>query len=399
MRYIVLVIAIFLGGQFASATPVPLDTTDVVTLLSPVPNETLKNAPVRFKWARVENAIDYLLYIFADSLGNEPIAFFKTGDTSKLVLKLPFDSTMWWVVFAKDELYTLTSKRQMFRIANPYPLKLLSPSDSTKQDSLVEILSWHSVPNVTSYEVELVKAGSYEHYYTRPSISDDTTVSLPPLTSPQEYLWHVRPIWQDSVGAYSPYWTFQIFNKFPDPPKLGSPRDSTTFTQVDSSARVRVFEWGYDGADHYQIQLSYTRDFDSLLIDDSLMTRTYTVTLPYREGAHFWRVRIRHDYGWTDWSEVRSFFVHFLNHVQGGKHTEVYLYPNPSTVYVNIIGIVDHIADIKLTNVLGGSYHLPPTYQDRAVRLEIDEIPAGIYFLRITTIHGEQIIHQIAVRK
>jgi hypothetical protein len=399
MRYLILVIALLISGQFASATAMPFDSTDVVTLVSPLPNETLKNAPIRFKWNRIENAINYTLIVFADTIGNEHITFFQVGDTSKVVFNLPFDSTMSWTVSARDDINSLTSKRQLFRIAKPYPLKLISPPDSTKQDYPVELLSWHSVPYVTSYEVEVVKADTYEHQYTQQSISNDTTLSLP-LTSLGSHLWHVRPIWQDSIGAYSLYWNFQIYNKFPDPPMVSTPRDSAVFTQVDSLSKIRIFEWNYDGgAIRYQIQLSYTSEFDSLVIDDSLTARTYTVTLPFREGAHYWRVRLQHAIGWTEWSEVRVFFMHFLNHVQTDKTREVYLYPNPSTNYVNIVGIVDDIADVRLTDVLGKSYIVLPVYQNGSVRLEIDEIPPGIYLLRITTDKGEQTIQRIAVEK
>ncbi len=67
------------------------------------------------------------------------------------------------------------------------------------------------------------------------------------------------------------------------------------------------FSWSFDSQYEYQFQLSKQSNFSSLVEDITFSSDAFITNKLENETSYFWRVRIKQDNVFSDWSEVRTF--------------------------------------------------------------------------------------------
>ena len=112
------------------------------------------------------------------------------------------------------------------------------------------------------------------------------------------------------AGDYSFY--IQVQRIQPAPPEkpvlLSPPSGSTVGTHIPT------LDWeDATGASEYQIQISPSETFTTLIVDTTVVSSSYTPTSDLNEGLYFWRVRAINAGGTSEWSSSWSFRVYIEN--------------------------------------------------------------------------------------
>ena len=78
------------------------------------------------------------------------------------------------------------------------------------------------------------------------------------------------------------------------------------------------------------------------------------------------------------------------------------VYPNPvSGEYINISGNVSSIENIKIYNAFGQIMRIIKTKRETStlLRLSVENLPTGIYLLKVTLNSGETAVYKLSVVK
>jgi hypothetical protein len=75
------------------------------------------------------------------------------------------------------------------------------------------------------------------------------------------------------------------------------------------------------------------------------------------------------------------------------KNKQISVYPNPAHDEVNVTA-ANKITGITITNLLGQQMRAMQ-YGSTAVRVDMRELPAGVYFMKVTDEEGMQTVERI----
>lgn len=139
----------------------------------------------------------------------------------------------------------------------------------------------------------------------------------------------------------------------------------------------------------YQIQIFYN---DNLILSDSTLSDTiYKYTHEKKEGQYKWQIRAKNSTGWGDWSDLWNFQVKINSsniRTDSDRSFSLNISPNPAQDYIDIniepiISSANH-SIINIYNVYGESViALVPQNQSNKNRIDISQLPVGIYFLQV----------------
>jgi hypothetical protein len=382
------------GYGLAVGKYVPTDSTpSVPVLISPKANDTLKTGPTIFSWHPSKNATFYRLIIYKDSAGTNIYFGQNAQDTAYTMSSFPSSTSLWWSVKAVNGSLTVPSDEiRKFTTAVITKTTLISPPyDTTSIDTNVTLL-WHSAPQANKYLIQLSLNYSFDQIIASDIVSD-TTVVFNGLSLYTQYYWRVKPLAADSSGIWTEPWRFSTKPGQVGTVTLFTPVDSTLFYLVDSNSTYRNLMYSYaQYASAYQLHISYSPSFDSIIIDDSVGRGQHLVKLFFENATYYWRMRAGNALGWGEWSETRQFYHSIFNSVTREDENDIVVFPNPAIHSVTVRGssLVSG-AKLELMNILGEVVKREEVLSGstEAVFL-LDGTPRGTYYLLIKTTDKKQ---------
>ena len=289
-------------------TLIPLTAPSVPSLLSPVNGSAGQPLSDTLSWNASQNASRYQVEVsisssFSSTLVNDSTV----TSTSKITGTLSAGTTYFWRVQAINTAGSsgFSTVWSFTTLTPPAAPSLLSPLNSSSKRPLNDTLSWNASLSAVEYEVEVSTAVDFT-----PAIINDSTTSTSMITGALSggttYYWRVLAINTAGPSGWSDVWSFTTLTPLtaPSAPSLlAPPNGSTNLPLADT------LSWSsLQDAQSYDLQLSTTASFASLVINDSgITTSSMQVGLLAVGTAYYWRVRAVNSVGVSAWSGAWTF--------------------------------------------------------------------------------------------
>jgi Zn-dependent metalloprotease len=298
-------------GPFAPDEEYTIDKTHAF-LVAPANGELLLYRRPTFDWSDVPDASGYRITASRSSSFSTMLWEVDAVDSTYTPsADLPGGQVIYWRVRAQlNDAWGPWSETWSFTTGNPPSVPgLSSPANASLTRDYTPLLNWNNstVPSGAAafdhYEVQVAT----DTLFTDPVLIDESTPtgqisasSYTPATdlaANTTYYWRVRSY--NISGQYSNWSTVRSFRTALLPPSDLTPDDGVT---VDS--RKPALDWAVvEGAEGYNIQISTSSSFGSLLVNTSTTTDTFTPTsnLPAHRMI-YWRVRTTGANGPSSWT-------------------------------------------------------------------------------------------------
>jgi len=231
--------------------------------------------------------------------------------TSYNALGLSMNTTYYWRVRATNSAGTgAFSSTWSFTTSNiplipPVPV-LSSPVDSAVNISQWPTFVWSSSLGATKYFIQLSRTADFSLVVKNDSTLSTTYSLTDTLVKGTSYFWRVRAVNANYSSAYSTSKMFTVINDIPDIPLLVSPVDGGNINANP------VLTWGAAArASYYNLQISLTSDFSSIVFVKSGITgTTYDLNSgSFSSTEYYWRVSASNSTGTSSYSASRKFIV------------------------------------------------------------------------------------------
>ncbi len=301
--------------------------TTPVTLTSPDDESSEIPFPVELSWEEFEDADHYDIQI---SESSEFRSFHSETEFEGNSLSTPDlkDTTAYfWRVRATaggeksvwSEVWSFETGYSVDDIARSP--ELVTPEDQAEREPLAVYLVWQGVEHAGRYEVHVATDDQFDEIVYPETESLSKAVSgVTELSTNQQngglhalhledldyhttYFWRVRGVNPNSDGAWSETHAFTTVRQTDEGPVLVSPDDQEE--QLPFPVTLKWHE--YEDAGHYDVQISETPDFNSIIGEAGHQDTTYTSGTLKDTTAYYWRVRATVDEQKTAWSEPRTF--------------------------------------------------------------------------------------------
>jgi hypothetical protein len=181
------------------------------------------------------------------------------------------------------------------------------------------------------------------------------------------------------------YVILRILDDNMDPANLLLPADSA----IDQPTDI-TFEWdAVDDAEEYEFELATDSGFTNI-IDTQVVTVNTAEVLGLDENTeYFWRVLAVNICG-DVLSDVFSFTTEEILGVNDIAIEGLVVYPNPVTSLM-MVEASETMTSIELVNVLGQSLQFQ-VLESKKAQLDVSDLSAGSYFVRITSANGVSVV-------
>lgn len=300
------------SGASAAATASFITTVDPPSAAPSIisPSDGQENVPITeltLAWKKVDGAKTYTVEL-SDKQNLTPLIFSSSGltGTSTGVAGLKGETKYYWHVRAENDAgqgpwsETVNFTTLSTRPATP---KLFSPEDRASGVSLTTTLIWLSVPNATSYEVNVGEDRSFVTVVVV-GTTDRTQFNLSGLSYLKTYYWRVRAITPGGTSEWSTIREFETESGRPSAPGLVAPGDRAENVPLNTS-----LEWrGVIGAISYGVQLATDNNFSNIVDSaEGISGLSFSVTGLSGKTTYYWKVRGFGPNGAGDWSGSWSF--------------------------------------------------------------------------------------------
>jgi hypothetical protein len=282
------------------------NTPTQVQLVSPSDVKIDVPIPSLFMWNKTQTATKYQIDVSTTNLFTTLVSSDSTViDTFKTISGLTLNTTYYWRVRAKNVAgWGSFSAIKSFTTWNtPTQVQLVSPSDAMIDMPIPSLFMWNKIQTVTKYQIDVSTTNLFTILVSSDSTVIDTFKTVSGLILNTIYYWRVRA---KNVAGWGSFSTIRSFTTWDVPSRvtLISPPDSATGLQ-DSV----TFVWeSLNIFFNYQIEVSTTSTFDSVVQFDSTLTdTTFQVANLDTVQNYFWRVRAKNNVGWGNYSVVRTF--------------------------------------------------------------------------------------------
>ncbi|MFC5270244.1 LamG-like jellyroll fold domain-containing protein [Adhaeribacter terreus] len=183
---------------------------------------------------------------------------------------------------------------------------LASPSNGASGVAYSPTLSWNSVTNAETYQMQLATTADFTNLITDTSNLTTLSTVVPALAYSTQYFWRVRATNSSGSGNWS---IVRSFTTVAPPPVPGTVSLSSPSSGSTGVAVSRNFSWkAASNAYYYQLQFSTVSNFATIFKDTSSIT---TLSVPISGLTYstkfYWRVRAINTTGAGSWSSVRNF--------------------------------------------------------------------------------------------
>ena len=193
------------------------------------------------------------------------------------------------------------------------PLQYMPANAATDQKRDV-VLRWSAVSNAEMYHVRL-GTSRFSRSHILDTLVNSNWVSVKNLRSHTSYYWNVQAVNYDMTSPWSGYRQFVTAHQANVPETvtldLKTPEDEALLTE-----EIFHFTWEETAnATGYLFQLSDSRDFDSLEIEELVSDANFSTPALILSGSYFWRVIPVLSSGPSDWSTVFQADAVYSEHV------------------------------------------------------------------------------------
>ena len=302
--------------------------TTPVTLISPDDEESEIPFPVELSWEEFEDADHYDIQISESSEFRSVHGEYEFEGTGFSTPDLKDTTSYYWRVRATvDGEKSVWSEVRTFETAfsgeeiTEAP-QLVSPEDEGDRKPLAAYLMWESVVHAEEYDIEVATDSDFDELIypetgeqaklaysegeNSTNQSDEETLrafKIEELEYHTTYYWRVRGTNPNSEGDWSEIRSFTTLRDTEGGPELAAPADG----EDDAGFPVELDWQAYEDADHYDLQISESPDFEQSTTVYSFDQTEFTASDLADTTTYFWRVRATVDEQKTTWSEVWTF--------------------------------------------------------------------------------------------
>jgi hypothetical protein len=191
-------------------------------------------------------------------------------------------------------------------VAAPSAPTLSTPSNTATNVSLTPTLTWSTVANAASYQIQVSTVSNFAStVFTASGLTATTQAISPALSNSTQYYWRVNATNAGGTGGWSSTFSFTTVPPAPAAPTLSSPANGAT--GVAASPTV---SWAaVSGASSYEVQISTSSTFATTVFDKSGVTSTSQAVTPAlsNKTTYYWRVNATNAGGTSAWSGAWSF--------------------------------------------------------------------------------------------
>jgi hypothetical protein len=280
----------------------------VVVPASPLNNSTGVTQPVTLKWISSSGAVSYRLQLGKDSTFSTTICD-TTGliDTSLTISGLSNLTKYYWRVNAKNTVGTnnwSTIWNFTTLTVTPSSPVLLAPVNNAVGQAVALKLNWNASTGTNSYKIQVSTSSTFSTLIVNDSLITTTSLQVTGLANNTIYYWRVNAKNTNGTSSWSPVWNFTTLISLPAVPVLLSPANNA----VNQAAALKLSWNASTVANSYNIQLSTTPAFSTLILNDSLITTTsLQVTGLANNTTYYWRVNAKNISGTSNWSSAWNF--------------------------------------------------------------------------------------------
>ena len=352
-------------------------------LISPE-NDTI-NAPVDLvlKWQGNPANSSYILQVAKDEDFTSIVIDKTLTETSYKCPKLDFLQTYHWRVksISGSEQSSWSPLWRFTTLMDT--IALLTPVNLSKNNALPINLNWNKGIYEKDYRLQISKSNDFATKIKDTLISKFNNADIKNLNNSQNYFWRVRNESGDTLGYWSKIWQF----------KTGMSNLTLIYPEnAQQNLEQEInFKWSnVVGAEYYQLQISKNEQFTDLVYSkDSILTTERNVPDLEPEKLYYWRVRVwnQESIGTAYWSEVWTFRTGASGVADESEFIQIT--PNPAGEYITISlkpseGFEPSEGSaINIYNTLGEKVWFVGTCRDLFARIDISDLPKGIYFVKV----------------
>jgi len=273
---------------------------------SPENNSLNTELNLTFQWIESPDADSYNFQL-STQIDFSSIETNKTdlSTTSTVVEGLKPSTIYFWRVNAENEggvsPWSTTNKFTTKPLAVP---TLISPVDNSSQNVNEIQFSWGVISDASGYNLQISTTNDFSGLIINQKNLTSASSMISGLMYSTSYYWRVSSIKNSSDSDWS------VIRKFTTE-ALGIPTLISPENNIKNVAQSIDFAWGIvNGASSYNLQVSNSADFSSLVINKSnLTTLTFNGSGFTWNTKYYWRVNAMVANCQSEWSEIRNFTI------------------------------------------------------------------------------------------
>jgi hypothetical protein len=301
-----------IGAMESSSTNPNVQVPGPPWLQSPTLGATGLPGDVTLTWDAVPNTDTYEVQV-STAANFQPTIVFQTGipNPSYEVTGLSGGTTYYWRVRARNTVGASTwslafSFLTQSVVGVPRTPGLLSPPSGASGVYPSLTVSWESVDEATSYEIQVATGADFASPVVAAAGISAARYTLPGLNRGTTYYWRVRGTNAGGNGSWSVAYSFttQSVVTIPTIPSLLSPPAGATGMPL-----TVTLTWDNNSdASSFQLQVAQTPDFATPLVSRTSITDIKFVLqgLAY-STTYYWRLRASNSAGVSGWSQNYQF--------------------------------------------------------------------------------------------
>jgi hypothetical protein len=301
-----------IGARESSSSNVNVQPPATPWLQSPSLGASDVALDVALAWDAIATAESYDLQVSTVS-DFQTTVIYQTGlpaPTSQ-ARGLTGGTTYYWRVRARNTAgassWSLSFSFSTKAVSVPKVPGLLAPANGSTGTSTGLTLSWESLTEATSYELNVATASDFSNSVVAQSGITQTQYVLQGLVAGSTYFWRVRGSNDGGTGSWSTTFSFTTQSAGPSIPRtpgLLSPASGAT----DVAPGLTLTWETITEATSYDLDVATSTDFSSPAVTLSGITEARYAVQGLDNGAkYYWRVRGRNVAGAGAWSVVFSF--------------------------------------------------------------------------------------------
>ena len=244
----------------------------------------------------------YLIEISLFDDFNSTIISQPANDNFFPILNLNDYTIYYWRVKVVNNNYESDwSQTYRFQTEVGVPELIRPENNSFNIDNNIDMI-WENILYSDNYDIQIDTSNQFNSSALIIKENDNSSLSVTDLQYDEDYFWRVRLTADNNTSDWSNISTFRTKLKRPT---LVIPADGS----IDVPKKGDL-EWVNDSdATIYDIQLSESNQFNTLIYDESVSGLKFTYSGLENDKQYFWRVKSTRNKFESDWSEIYSFYT------------------------------------------------------------------------------------------
>ena len=287
-------------GEFIIGT----DITQNPILIAPANNSWNNTTNGSLSWEIVSGSTSYNIQLDSSIKFSNPIFDKSISDTTNIQYSnLKNNQEYWWRVMYSSPCGTSNWSDTFRFITKLSTATNISPLDNSTSQAISGIIKWDPVPSATYYRFQLSIDEQFNSIMIDTNYLVSNSFNYLKLNNNRTYYWRVIAFNDSNSSDWSSIYSFTTI--LGTPIQIYPANNAAYFKQNDSLVWKPV-----SGAELYELQVSKTVDFDSLVFDMSNILKTsYSMPILNYNRKYFWRVQASNIIGKSAWSSVQNLLL------------------------------------------------------------------------------------------